>query len=80
MELRADTHELNHRLSDGIEVFLLWHSTANILSIALTDHKQSPPFAAEFLVPNDKGNDAFYHPYAFMPEKLAQPYAQGESD
>jgi hypothetical protein len=73
MERQPDTHELNSRRSDGLEVFLLWHQTNNVLSIALTDYKQQPPFQAEFLVPNDKGNEAFHHPYAYMPEYLTQP-------
>lgn len=67
-QLPNDTVELADRRNDGIEVFLRWHKGANILTVALIDNKQEPPFATEFVVPNDKGMEAFEHPYAYMPE------------
>lgn len=63
-----DRVELAQRRNDGIEVFLMWHREANILTIALIDEKVEPPFATEFIVPNDKGMQAFEHPYAWLPE------------
>jgi hypothetical protein len=65
---QQDSFELAHRQNDGIQVFLFWHKQANILTIALIDAKQNPPFATEFEVPNEKGMEAFNHPYAHMPE------------
>lgn len=67
METLPTPVELAHRRSDRIDVWLYWHREANVLSIALKDHKED--FEAEFQVPNDEGLHAFYHPYAFMPEE-----------
>lgn len=64
--------ELAHRRSDQIDVWLRWHEQSNIVSIALLDMKTEPPFSAEFPVPSDKANDAFVHPFAYMPEELTQ--------
>ena len=63
--LQSDIHEIDYRQNDGIEVFLYWHKEANILSLALTDHKKD--FSTEFVVPNDKAREAFLHPFAWMP-------------
>lgn len=68
MEELNDEVELMERRNDGVQVFLNWHREANILTIALIDNKQTPPFATEFTVPNDKGLEAFNHPFAYMPE------------
>ena len=68
MEQLNDRVELMDRRNDGLEVFLNWHREADILTIAMIDHKQEPPFTVEFVVPNDKGIEAFTHPYAYMPE------------
>ena len=59
--------ELNSRRSDGIEVFLMWYRKHNVLSIMLDDMKANPPVHTEFFVPNDKGVEAFEHPYAWLP-------------
>lgn len=68
MEFEQDRVELMERRGDGLEVFLNWHREANILTIAMIDYKQEPPFTTEFIVPNDKGMEAFEHPYAWLPE------------
>lgn len=68
MEQNNGRQELMARQNDGLSVFLNWHREANILSIVLIDNKQTPPFATEFTVPNDKGLEAFNHPFAYMPE------------
>ena len=62
-------HELNHRKRDGIEVFLYWYKTHNVLAILLNDTKAQPPLHTEFFVPNDKGMHAFEHPYAYLPNE-----------
>ena len=68
METQDDRVELAHRRNNGLDVFLLWHRSANVLTVAMIDEKQQPPFTAEFVVPNDKGMAGFEHPYAWLPE------------
>lgn len=63
--------ELNHRQNDGIEVFLYWYRSRNVLSILLNDTKAQPPLHTEFLIPNDKGMHAFEHPFAYLPNERA---------
>lgn len=67
METLPDPVELCHRRSDKIDVWLFWHRELNLLSIAIKDSKLD--FEAGFIVPNDKGMEAFRHPYAYMPEE-----------
>lgn len=57
--------ELAWRRDHGIEVFLYWHSKLNTLSIFVTDINANQ--SQNFTVPNDKGLDAYYHPYAYSP-------------
>lgn len=59
-------YELNHRRDAGIEVFLYWHKEANILALMLNEPNDNQGYA--FIVPNDSGNDAFEHPYAYAAE------------
>lgn len=66
-----DTFELMHRRTAGIEVFLNWHRQANILTVMVRDESQTPPVTDEFVVPNDKGLEAFQHPYAYQPKREA---------
>ena len=69
MERLDDTREeLMHRRNNGVEVFLYWYRTHDILSVLLNDEKAEPPLSTEFIVPNDKGLEAFNHPYAWLPD------------
>lgn len=63
--IEPDKVELSHRRAHGTAVFLYWHQSINALTVAVTDEKLGT--TTEFGVPNDQGNDAFYHPYAHMP-------------
>lgn len=72
MELNNDSHELMFRRNNGLEVFLMWHKEANVLSIVMHDEQADPPLDTEFLVPNDKGMHAFEHPYAWLPDKAVK--------
>lgn len=56
--------ELSYRRSGQVEVFLRWLRDFNVIFIALQDEQD---LDRAFLVPNDKGNDAFEHPFAYMP-------------
>jgi hypothetical protein len=57
--------ELAHRRDHGIEVFLYWHSKNNVLSIFVTDVSANQ--SQSFTVPNDRGMDAFEHPFYYAP-------------
>lgn len=66
---KPDVANLAHRRNNGVEVFLNWHRAANILSIVLIDEQDAKDW--EFVVPNDKGMQAFEHPYAWLPDQVA---------
>ncbi len=69
MERLDDTREeLMHRRNNGVEVFLYWYRTNNVLSVLLNDEQAQPPVHTEFFVPNDKGVEAFNHPYVWLPD------------
>lgn len=58
--------ELAYRRSGQTEVFLKWLRVADVIFIALKDDNEELDRA--FLVPSDKGLDAFEHPFAYLPE------------
>lgn len=56
--------ELDSRVSDGIEVRLLWHPADGHVSVAVHDSKTGD----EFEVPvrdGDRARDVYFHPYAY---------------
>jgi hypothetical protein len=55
--------ELAHRASNGIEVFLFWTKTTDVVSVAVIDSLSDE--ALEFEVRGDMAMDAFNHPYAY---------------
>jgi hypothetical protein len=56
--------ELDHRTSDGIDVWLLWREQDNRVLVAVTDEKTGDRFVIE--VPEDERVlDVFAHPYAY---------------
>lgn len=64
--------ELDHRRAHGVEVFLQWHKRSNTLRLILNDEKEGLQY--KFPVPNDKGLDAFYHPFAFAEGQQGHEY------
>ncbi len=62
-ELDPAIRELDHRLSDGIDVTLLWNERTNRVSIAVQDDKTGEFFELE--VNPEDALTAFYHPYAY---------------
>jgi hypothetical protein len=56
--------ELAYRHADGIEVRLLWNSTANTLSVAVADSRTGDSFQLA-LDQRDRALDVFEHPYAY---------------
>lgn len=68
MENLNGREELMHRRNNGVEVFLYWYRENNVLSILLNDEQANPPLSTEFNVPNDKGLEAFNHPFVWLPD------------
>lgn len=58
------TRELDSRTSDGIRVRLLWHSSEDRVSIAVSDTKTGEAF--ELAVREGQSPlDVFHHPFAY---------------
>jgi hypothetical protein len=55
--------ELAHRISNGIEVTLLWGPASSEVVVEVIDHGSGQLF--EIAVPSDRALDAFHHPYAY---------------
>lgn len=60
----AGLRELDSRISDGIDVRLLWHSSDGHVSVAVHDRKTDEAF--ELAVgEGEQARDVFLHPYAY---------------
>jgi hypothetical protein len=55
--------ELDHRVSDGIDVKLLWNSATDRVSVAVGDERSGEFF--ELAVDPEDALTAFRHPYAY---------------
>ena len=63
--------ELDSRVSDGIEVRLLWSSADGNLSVAVNDTRTGQSFSVD--VPDaTQSMDVFHHPYAYAPAGVAR--------
>ena len=56
--------ELARRVSNGIEVSLIWEKVGDTLLLEVYDEQADRYF--ELDVPRDRGLDAFHHPYAYL--------------
>jgi hypothetical protein len=66
----ASPRELDGRVSDGIDVRLLWHPTDGRVSVAVHDRKTDDSF--ELAVGEDeRASDVFLHPYAYAASRRA---------
>ena len=59
--------ELAHRMSNGIEVTLLWGPAKNEVVVEVIDH--GAELAFEITVPSERALDAFHHPYAYASQQ-----------
>jgi hypothetical protein len=57
--------ELARRMSDGLEVALLWYPAHDAVSVAVADAHTGHSFA--FPVPRARALDAFHHPFVYAP-------------
>jgi hypothetical protein len=55
--------ELAYRVSDGLEVWLLWTRATNRVFVLVVDSRVDDSF--ELDVSGDEALDAFHHPYAY---------------
>jgi hypothetical protein len=68
MTSEMSPHELDRRVSDGLEVTLLWYPQTRRHVIEVYDELVELMF--EFEVPRECADDAFRHPYAYAPTAL----------
>jgi hypothetical protein len=60
----AVLRELDHRRSDGIDVWLLWHEDENRVFVSVADEKTGDRFTVDVRA-GEKPLDVFQHPYAY---------------
>jgi hypothetical protein len=56
--------ELDHRSSDGIDVWLLWREHDNRVLVAVSDERTGERFRLE-VRDDEQPLDVFHHPYAY---------------
>ena len=64
--------ELDHRVSDGIDVRLLWRPEDDRALVAVSDAKTGESFTVE-VGENQRALEVFHHPYAYAPDRPASP-------
>ena len=69
--------ELDHRVSDGIDVRLLWRPADDRALVAVSDGKTGESFTVE-VGPDQRALEVFHHPYAYAPDRPAADPADGE--
>jgi hypothetical protein len=73
----AALRELDHRVSDGIDVRLLWRPEDDRALVTVSDAKTGDSFTLE-VGANQRALDVFHHPYAYAPDAPAADPADGE--
>ena len=68
MAAEPTLHELDHRVSDGIDVTLLWRPCDDRALVAVLDAKTGEAFTIE-VGANQRALDIFHHPYAYAGER-----------
>jgi hypothetical protein len=56
--------ELDRRISDRIDVALLWHEHENRVLVAVADERTGARFEIE-VRENERALDVFHHPFAY---------------
>jgi hypothetical protein len=79
MTTHANTtlRELDHRVSDGIDVRLLWRPEDDRALVAVSDAKTGESFTVE-VGENQRALEVFHHPYAYAPDRPAASPSDGE--
>jgi hypothetical protein len=60
----TERRELAHRVSDGVEVALLWRPADDGVLVSVTDRASGAVLEVD--VPPTEALDAFRHPYVYM--------------
>jgi hypothetical protein len=75
---QTDTlRELDHRVSDGIDVWLLWRPHDNRAVVAVEDSKTGESFAIE-VGRDQRAIDVFHHPFAYAGNRRGGEETSGE--
>ena len=72
-----ELRELDHRVSDGIEVQLLWRPHDDRTLVAVSDAKTGQSFTLE-VREGQRPLDVFHHPFAYAPDRRGGSESTGE--
>jgi hypothetical protein len=73
----AELRELDHRVSDGIDVRLLWRQHDDRVLVAVSDVKTGEAFTLE-VGPDQRALDVFHHPFAYAGSRRRGSESSGE--
>ncbi|HKH18639.1 MAG TPA: hypothetical protein VKA57_14020 [Solirubrobacteraceae bacterium] len=73
----AALRELDHRVSDGIDVRLLWRPHDNRALVAVADYKTGESFTIE-VGADQRALDVFHHPFAYAASRRGGEETSGE--
>jgi hypothetical protein len=73
------TRELDHRVSDGIDVRLLWRADGDRVFVAVADAKTGERFSFE-VRDRSRVQHAFQHPFAYAPARDQSAMRRGDAD
>jgi hypothetical protein len=69
--------ELDHRVSDGIDVRLLWRPRDDRALVSVSDVKTGESFTVE-VGPDQRALDVFHHPFAYQGNRRSGNESTGE--
>jgi hypothetical protein len=72
----TDLRELDHRVSDGIEVRLMWRPADDQPLVTVSDGKTGESFTV-LVMPHQRAYDVFHHPFAYGGEPAGEPDLTG---
>jgi hypothetical protein len=73
----AELRELDHRVSDGIEVTLFWRQRDDRTLVAVSDAKTGESFTLE-VGADQRALDVFHHPFAYAGNRRIGDESSGE--
>ena len=72
----TEPRELDHRVSDGIEVRLLWRPADDQPLVTVSDSKTGESFTV-LVMPHQRAYDVFHHPFAYGGAPSGEPDLTG---
>ena len=73
----SELRELDHRVSDGIDVRLLWRPHDDRALVAVSDAKTGEAFTIA-VGSDQRALDVFHHPFAYAGNRRAGDHSTGE--